>query len=327
VIVIPYKKDLLEEWDDFVINESENGTIFHLQKFLSYHPKGRFHDCSVLIKNKKKKIVAVFPSAIEKKVIISHPGSTYGGIVIKKYLKLQEIEEIYKAIIKFYSKKGFLEFGLKIIISENFFRSNDKIELFLLNSGMKLLSKEISVVIDVDDFFQYKGMRRTTKQIIKSDRLQELEHDKFLIATSIEQKKQAYNLIYNNLKNKYNKNPTHSFDELMKLEEKFPDSVYFFIIERKMEIVSTYVCFQLNKDVMHTFYIAKSKNRGTVVDVGLILYIMEYLKKKNIKFFNFGISSREKLIKYWIHNYKEQFSKYLLTRNIWRIKTINMLEV
>ena len=34
MIVIPYEDRYLKEWDDFIENESENGTIFHMQKFI-----------------------------------------------------------------------------------------------------------------------------------------------------------------------------------------------------------------------------------------------------------------------------------------------------
>ena len=48
-------------WDDFV-PQANNGTLFHLQSFLSYHPYDRFLDHSLLV-NKKDKLFSVFPAA------------------------------------------------------------------------------------------------------------------------------------------------------------------------------------------------------------------------------------------------------------------------
>ena len=55
-----YNKNDEAVWDKFV-SDSNNGTIFHLRKFLNYHPKDKFVDHSILIiKNKS------FPSSILK---------------------------------------------------------------------------------------------------------------------------------------------------------------------------------------------------------------------------------------------------------------------
>ena len=324
MIVIPYEEKYLKEWDDFIENESENGTIFHMQKFLSYHPKDRFKDCSLLIKNNKNQIIAIFTSAIVDDSVISHPGSTYGGIILKKYLKLKDIELIVNSIFT-YLKNNYPTYSLKIINSEDFFRSNDKIELFLLNKGMNLISKEISVVIDIEQYFTYKGIRKRTKEVIKSKRFIK-EEVEFTIALTQEEKEEAYKLVYNNLKEKYNKTPTHTFEELLDIENKLNNSIFYFVIKKDMKIVATYICFKLSNDVMHTFYIAKSPKRGNYIDVGLIDFIVRYLKDNNYKYFNFGISSREKIIKYWLQDYKEQYSKLFLTRDIWYIEDISLLE-
>ena len=43
VEIIKYRTENMEMWDNFV-KESRNGTIFHTQKFINYHPKDRFED-------------------------------------------------------------------------------------------------------------------------------------------------------------------------------------------------------------------------------------------------------------------------------------------
>ena len=48
-------------WDRFV-KSANNGTIFHLRRFLSYHPEGRFVDHSIEF-YKKNTLVSVLPAA------------------------------------------------------------------------------------------------------------------------------------------------------------------------------------------------------------------------------------------------------------------------
>ena len=63
--IVKYQNNMAKEWDVF-IDSAYNGTLFHKQKFLSYHIDRNFSDCSLLFK-KRGKIIAVLPAAIEKR--------------------------------------------------------------------------------------------------------------------------------------------------------------------------------------------------------------------------------------------------------------------
>ena len=54
-----YKETDRKHWDYFVGN-SNNGTIFHLRRFLNYHSENRFNDHSLIIKKKQQLKVKVF---------------------------------------------------------------------------------------------------------------------------------------------------------------------------------------------------------------------------------------------------------------------------
>ena len=64
ITIQKYKQSDIEVWDKF-IKQSNNGTLFHTQKFLSYHPTDRFLDNS-LIFQKKGNIISVLSAAIKK---------------------------------------------------------------------------------------------------------------------------------------------------------------------------------------------------------------------------------------------------------------------
>ena len=79
-------------WDDFVPN-ANNGTLFHLRSFLSYHPYDRFVDHSLLV-NKKGKTFSVFPAAEQEidgsRYLVSHPGSSVGSFVVNENLSIAD---------------------------------------------------------------------------------------------------------------------------------------------------------------------------------------------------------------------------------------------
>ena len=104
-----FSKNNYATWDSFVL-EANNGTLFHLRKFLSYHPEDRFKDHSIEI-YKKNTLLSVFPAADliinDKKMLTSHPGSSYGSFVSKKELSIKDAMEMVSKLIDYSSKKGF----------------------------------------------------------------------------------------------------------------------------------------------------------------------------------------------------------------------------
>ena len=86
--VQPYTADQEAAWDRFVMQESGNGTFLQTRNFLNYHPAGRFEDASLVVYNEHGGLGAVVPGAVQqrkdgRKVFRSHPGSTYGGLVLR----------------------------------------------------------------------------------------------------------------------------------------------------------------------------------------------------------------------------------------------------
>ena len=55
--IIEYSEEWKDKWDQFVL-ESNNGTMFHMQKFFDYHKPGKF-SFNHLIFLEKGNIVAV----------------------------------------------------------------------------------------------------------------------------------------------------------------------------------------------------------------------------------------------------------------------------
>ena len=60
-----YSEVYKKSWDDFVMDNSINGTFLQTRRFLSYHPVNKFEDVSILI-FENNKIVAVCPSCCKK---------------------------------------------------------------------------------------------------------------------------------------------------------------------------------------------------------------------------------------------------------------------
>lgn len=84
-VLLPYDESWESKWDRFVMENAVNGTFLHTRRFLNYHPAGRFEDASVVVLNGQE-LCAVIPAASQmvdgKRMLRSHPGSTFGGPVV-----------------------------------------------------------------------------------------------------------------------------------------------------------------------------------------------------------------------------------------------------
>ena len=57
-----YEDEDAAAWDAFLL-QTVNGTFLQSRRFLSYHPAGRFRDCSLMIYDAKGNLAALCPGA------------------------------------------------------------------------------------------------------------------------------------------------------------------------------------------------------------------------------------------------------------------------
>ena len=87
VSIETYESKYKSQWDSF-IDVSKNATFLFKRDFMDYH-SSRFEDSSFLI-FKDLELVALFPANIEANNLYSHKGLTYGGLVVKENIKLND---------------------------------------------------------------------------------------------------------------------------------------------------------------------------------------------------------------------------------------------
>ena len=144
-----FSKNNYDTWDSFVL-KSNNGTLFHLRRFLSYHPEDRFKDHSLEI-YKKNTLLSVFPAADiiinDKKLLASHPGSSYGSFILKEELSIKDAMEIVSKLIDYSSKKGFE--GIQLTIPPGFHsnRASNYIEYSLLFNGFDYFRRDVTSIL------------------------------------------------------------------------------------------------------------------------------------------------------------------------------------
>ena len=125
---------------------------------MDYH-KHRFQDNSLMI-FKNTQVVAVLPANKLDNTIFSHQGLTYGGLVYSEKLKMGQVLDLYKSILKYLSEKGIGKVVIKELpyIYQKFPNDDFKYIAFILKA--KLLKRDALSVIDYSSAFKIASNRK-----------------------------------------------------------------------------------------------------------------------------------------------------------------------
>tara|TARA_A100001015_G_scaffold221273_1_gene248970 strand:- start:1219 stop:2193 length:975 start_codon:yes stop_codon:yes gene_type:complete len=305
--ITKYNDSLFEEWEKF-ISESNNGTIFQKQAFLQYHINRKFVDGSLIIKNKST-IVAVVPAAINDNILYSHPGSSYGGIVLSYNIDFKMLHEILKVIDEYCIAQRYK--ALFLINSPSIYqkKSDQSLDYLLQWNGFKQTELYISHAVDMSKTSDILSLlaKRKRRYINNNQKLNSLtfEEKGYL--------KEFYDILVTS-KKKYNTTPTHSLDELIKLKDMFPKQIKLLVTRNDNKIIGGSLIFFTNDNVALVFYnTIIEKYRESQIAMLQLYKCMEIAKKYNLRWIDFGVShtpEQENPLapKFSLIHFKEQFN-------------------
>jgi hypothetical protein len=293
-------------WDDFV-RSANNGTIFHERKFLNYHPQGRFNDHS-LVFTEKGKAIALFPAVeaeIEgKKCLVSHRGSSYGGIVQPMNQGVEKNIKIVKALNAYAEKQGFSSVIMTLPPDIYNRQLNNYLEFACFKEGYTYLKREISSVLKLEDDIEknlakFKNTHRTAYRRGVKMGVTVRETDDY--AT-------FYAILENNLNIRHGVSPTHTLKELIKLKKLYPTRIRLYGAYMDDTMIAGIVMFDANDLVTLAFYIshdeAYQEYRGVNV---LFKEVIEDSIKRGFHYLDYGIFTVNMEPNYGLARFKENF--------------------
>lgn len=312
LFIKPFSEEYSQRWDHFVLEQSANGTFQQTRQFLNYHPKGRFIDNSLMF-IKGTEIIGVISANLiqneEYRVLCSHRGSTFGGIIIeKRNIKVSVLEKIFEELDVYCKKNNISKIDLKMT-SELY--SRDKTELMdymLFNHGYKC-TMEVGYYVDFKKYNQdipsnySSSVRRHYKASCKNGLMFKEERNRDGI-------KLFYEVLLDNYK-KFDKCPAHSLDDLYYLQEEIlKDRIRFFCVYKDEEVVASSMVFDFDHKVFHTQYLA-SKYEFSNLYVNEFLYtsLIETAREGEFPYLSFGTTTLEEgyVLNYNLAQYKEQY--------------------
>ena len=277
---------------------------------MEYH-SDRFKDASYLVL-KKNNVVAVLPANSVDDIIHSHQGLSYGGLILKPSLKLNEVILIFEALLYQLSIDGFKTLDLKFIPDFYALQSTNELKYLVHILNAELYKRDVLSVLDLKSSLPYNS---STKQAIKQ------AEDQSFKVKEVEEVASFWNeLLIPNLKKRHQAKPVHSATEMQKLKQRFPFNIRQFNVYNDDLLISGCTVFE-TKTTAHIQYIAGSAVKSERVAID---YLHHYLISRvfNEKdFFDFGASTtnKGKNINEGLLFWKERFGARTYTQDFVKI--------
>ena len=315
--ILKYSHNMGSQWDGFV-QASKNGTIFHTRKFLSYHISREFNDHSLCFK-KKNKLIAVFPAAIIKennqKILFSHPGASFGGLVVHNNLSMNDLFYIIDKIEDNAKKNNIQE--IRIIPTPLIYNHMHDESLLYGLKWKNYLEKEqyYSSIIPIN-----ANIKNQCELICKKNNRSHDFYDKIIKTNNLaicwdDGFDDFYSLLVKD-KKKHGAIPTHSLKEIKNLKKIIPNSIKLLTIKKNTQILGGSLLFIANSSTAIIFY--NSINYDYSVMQIATIQVIETIKwahSQNLNLLDFGVSHKANtdnplVPKMSLIKFKEKFNSF-----------------
>jgi len=278
-----YTQKQAQEWNDF-IEQSRQGTFLFNRSYMDYHAD-RFQDASLMI-YRKEQLYALLPANRLGDTLYSHQGLTYGGLITKKQATTAEICEVFIRINEYLYHSGVQRVIYKPTpwIYHCYPAEEDLYALTYICHA-QLTSRDISSTIPLDSLMTFGKDRR--RGVRKATRAGVTVRESKDLAT-------FWDILDNNLTNKYATHPVHSLEELTLLHSRFPNSIRLFMAFNDKGIAIGGTIIYDMPQVVHTQYISASPEGKRLGAIDLLFdYILNDVYANRKGFFDFGKSTEE----------------------------------
>ncbi|MFD2824114.1 GNAT family N-acetyltransferase [Lacinutrix iliipiscaria] len=279
---------------------------------MEYH-QDRFDDYSLMIYSDEK-LVALLPGNRDGKMIYSHQGLSYGGLLINDKLRFESYIEVFKALLIYLQAESIEVLHLKKLPFIYHKTLSDEISYVL--SALDANQTGFDSYFVLEDVSSYQP-NRNRKRAIKIS-----EKEGVVIAND----EIAFfwkHVLEQNLAAKFDVKPVHTIEEIKYLMTKFPEHIKFYSAKSGNEVLAGAVLF-VTDNVVHFQYSSGTEKRteNGSLDALFHFIIQKYHHKKYI---SFGSSSTDKSLKidkglaYW----KESFGARVMPQESYSIQTKN----
>lgn len=284
--VQPYREEDAVHWDA-LLPRFPMATFLHTRRFLSYHGE-RFQDHSLLVRDESGETVGLFPAALdpkEERVVVSHPGITYGALLHGRELNGEAVLMALRRICAHYAGMGIRVLRYKTIphIYHATPAEDDLYALFRL--GARRYRCDLSATIKLGDDVQYSQRRLRGKKKADKYGVEILEGGQYL--------ETFWEVLAENLSRRHGVQPVHSLSEMLDLQARFPDNIKCLVATQDGRVRGGLLLF-LTTTTVHAQYIASSEDGHKIgVMDALFHHAIGWARGQGFRLFDFGICTEK----------------------------------
>ena len=273
-----YTPEHVDEWNQFVA-ESKNGVFLFDRRYMDYH-SDRFCDHSLMFYSDGR-LLAVLPAHQSEDTLCSHNGLTYGGLVMSNRLTVVQTMHLFREMNEYLRSQGIRHVSYKAI-PWIYHRLSAEEDLYALyhECHARIVARDFATNIYLSAGLRWERVRR--RGIVRA-------RNAGVVVERSNHYEAFWQVLADNLMNKYGVKPVHSLQEIELLQERFPQNIQLYQAVREGKVLGGVVLY-ISSQVVHAQYSSASPE-GKKLGVIDLLYDQIFKDYRDYPYFDFGRST------------------------------------
>ena len=273
-----YTPEHVDEWNQFVA-ESKNGVFLFDRKYMDYH-SDRFCDHSLMFYSDGR-LLAVLPAHQSGDTLCSHNGLTYGGLVMSPRLTVVQTMHLFREMNEYLRSQGIRHVSYKAI-PWIYHRLSAEEDLYALyhECHARIVARDFATNIYLSAGLRWERVRR--RGIVRA-------RNAGVVVERSDHYEAFWQVLADNLMNKYGVKPVHSLQEIELLHGRFPQNIQLYQAVREGKVLGGVVLY-ISSQVVHAQYSSASPE-GKKLGVIDLLYDQIFKDYRDYPYFDFGRST------------------------------------
>ena len=273
-----YTPEHVDEWNQFVA-ESKNGVFLFDRRYMDYH-SDRFCDHSLMFYSDGR-LLAVLPAHLSGDTLCSHNGLTYGGLVMSPRLTVVQTMHLFREMNEYLRSQGIRHVSYKAI-PWIYHRLSAEEDLYALyhECHARIVARDFATNIYLSAGLRWERVRR--RGIVRA-------RNAGVVVERSDHYEAFWQVLADNLMNKYGVKPVHSLQEIELLHGRFPQNIQLYQAVREGKVLGGVVLY-ISSQVVHAQYSSASPE-GKKLGVIDLLYDQIFKDYRDYPYFDFGRST------------------------------------
>lgn len=273
-----YVPEYADEWNQFVA-ESKNGVFLFDRRYMDYH-SDRFNDHSLMF-YADGRLLAVLPAHLSGDTLCSHNGLTYGGLVMSPRLTVVQTMLLFREMNEYLRSQGIRRVSYKVI-PWIYHRLSAEEDLYALyhECHARIVARDFATNIYLSAGLRWERVRR--RGVVRA-------RNAGVVVERSDSYEAFWQVLADNLMNKYGVKPVHSLQEIELLHGRFPKNIQLYQAVREGEVLGGVVLY-ISSQVVHAQYSSATPG-GKKLGVIDLLYDKIFNDYRDYPYFDFGRST------------------------------------